>query len=70
MGVYCVVYGLVRKCLTLCSLQLTGALRSLSDAASVREGFVASSIIPQLASVLSDHIASADIVFNISRVLR
>ena len=50
-------------------MQLTGALRSLSDSPSLTHTFV-SAILPNLAAVLSDHMNSADIVFNLSRVLR
>lgn len=50
--------------------QLTGALRNLSDAPSLRGEFISSGILPRLASVFSDHMTCSDIVFNISRLLR
>ena len=50
--------------------QLTGGLRNLSDAPSLRGEFVSSGILPRLASVFSDHMTCTDIVFNISRLLR
>ena len=51
-------------------MQLTGALRNLSDSPSICEMFISADIILQLASLLLDHMTNADIIFNISRLFR
>lgn len=67
------VHLLLIKCLLsirVCLLQLTGALRNLSDAIDQREQFLSNLIIQRLVKVISDYLTDVEIVFNISRLLR
>ena len=61
---------LLYQLITVCIVQVTGALRNLADVIGAKEIFISTGVVRNLAIVLGPYSSDSDVVWNVCRALR